>query len=129
MSERESIAGSARFLIDANLPSHLAALLNARGHDAEHVRAVGLGGHLDAEVYAYAQATRRTIITTDLGLGDIRAYPPPHAGIIIVRLPDTFPILNRLRAILNALTTLEHQPLRDTVATIEMGCVRVRGAS
>jgi predicted nuclease of predicted toxin-antitoxin system len=77
-----------RFLIDENLPRELAARLHAVGYVAEHVVDVGLRGHSDAEVYAYAQAEGATLVTIDTGFGNLLQYPPPRARIVVVRLPD-----------------------------------------
>ena len=65
-----------RFLVDENLPRELAVQLQAAGYVAEHVVDVGLRGHSDAEVYAYAQAEGATLITLDTGFGNLLQYPP-----------------------------------------------------
>ncbi len=52
-----------RFLIDERYGEQLADLLDRRGHDSVHVRAVGLGGAPDASVLANAVDSRRTLVT------------------------------------------------------------------
>jgi len=118
-----------RFLVDENLPRYLAERLRAETYPAEHVVEIGLRGHMDADVYAYAQQGQRTIVTTDVGFGSLLHYPPPHAGIIVVRLPDDLPILRRIEIIVAALKQLPQQMLNDTLITIEAGRVRVRKRS
>lgn len=118
-------APSWHFLIDENLPGELAAHLHAAGHDAEHVRFIGLRGQPDSEIYAYAQAHSRTIVTMDLAFGNAHRYPPPHAGIVLVRLLDTVPVAQRLQVIVSALTALAGQSLANVVVTIEVGRVRI----
>jgi predicted nuclease of predicted toxin-antitoxin system len=65
-----SLASSANpdawsFLVDENLPRLLAPRLRATGYQAQDVREVGLGTHPDADVWHYAQAQTRTLITQD----------------------------------------------------------------
>ena len=113
-------------MVDENLPRELAVQLQAAGYVAEHVVDVGLRGHSDAEVYAYAQAQGATLVTIDTGFGNLLQYPPPHAGIVVVRLPDALSITRRLEMIANGLAVLAGQPLENTLVTIEVGRVRVR---
>ena len=54
-----------RFLVDEQLPSALARWISARGHEAEHVFDVGLGGADDAEIWRYAKMAKVIIITKD----------------------------------------------------------------
>jgi predicted nuclease of predicted toxin-antitoxin system len=115
-----------RFLVDENLPRELAVQLQAAGYVAEHVVDVGLRGHSDADVYAYAQAEGATLVTIDTGFGNLLQYPPPHAGIVVVRLPDALSITRRLEMIANGLAVLAGQPLENTLVMIEVGRVRVR---
>ena len=53
-----------RFLVDEQLPSALARWIAVRGHEAEHVFDVGLGGADDVEIWRHAKKTNATIITT-----------------------------------------------------------------
>ena len=87
---RRSIAWSARrslrFLVDAQLPSALAAYLRSAGHEAEHVQQIGLGAASDRAIRRHAGATGAVLITKDvdfLTLPPIGARPP---AIIWVRL-------------------------------------------
>lgn len=52
-----------RFLLDEMYGQRVAELLAGRDHDAVHVRAIGLGGALDADVLARAVDDRRTLVT------------------------------------------------------------------
>jgi predicted nuclease of predicted toxin-antitoxin system len=115
-----------RFLVDENLPRDLAERLRAAGYAAEHVVDVGLRGRSDPEVYAHAQAHGETLVTIDLGFGNVLLYPAPHAGIVVARLPETLPIVQRLELIVDALATLTGQPLEGALVTVEVGRVRVR---
>jgi predicted nuclease of predicted toxin-antitoxin system len=52
-----------RFLIDEMYGERVAELLHDRGHDAVHVRSIGLGGAPDADVLARAVEERRVLVT------------------------------------------------------------------
>ncbi|MFT3851735.1 MAG: DUF5615 family PIN-like protein [Ilumatobacteraceae bacterium] len=52
-----------RLLLDEMYGERLAELLRERGHDAVHVRDVGLGGVPDVDVLRHAADERRTLVT------------------------------------------------------------------
>jgi predicted nuclease of predicted toxin-antitoxin system len=54
-----------RFLVDQNLPAVLAAWLIDRGHDASHVRLLGLQEADDAEIAALARVQSAVVISKD----------------------------------------------------------------
>ena len=63
-----------RFLIDANMPRSIIALVESLGHEVEFARDVGLAAAL---------------LTRDLDFADVRRYPPSlYPGIVVLRLPD-----------------------------------------
>jgi predicted nuclease of predicted toxin-antitoxin system len=78
-----------KFKLDENLPASAASVLAAAGHDVDTVPGEHLAGRPDQDVVAASTAAQRVLISLDVGLGDIRAYPPgSHAGIVILRLAD-----------------------------------------
>jgi hypothetical protein len=83
-------------------------------------------GAKDRVVYAYAQSQQATSITGDKDFSDLRAYPPLHAGIVVVEVPDTLPPEARKRTILLELASLAGQSLANTLVSIEPGRLRVR---
>jgi predicted nuclease of predicted toxin-antitoxin system len=115
-----------RFLVDENLPRSLASDLVALGHFAEHVYDIGIGGAKDPAVFAYAQSQQLTILTGDKDFSNIRVYTPPHAGIIVVEIPDVMPPESRKQLILRQLSTLTGQTLDNLLVIIEPNRVRVR---
>ena len=115
-----------RFLVDENLPRSLVSDLGALGHTASHVYDLGMGGAKDPIVWARAQIGTWTIITGDKDFATILAYPPPHAGIIVVEVPDTMPPDHRKQLILRQLATMAGQSLADTLVILEPGRVRIR---
>jgi predicted nuclease of predicted toxin-antitoxin system len=77
------------FLIDANLPRSLVALLRGLGHDVEFVRDIGLAAAPDQDIAARARQTGAALLTRDLDFANIRRYPPEdYPGLVVLRLPD-----------------------------------------
>jgi predicted nuclease of predicted toxin-antitoxin system len=54
-----------KLLIDAQLPPALASVLSQLGHDALHVRSVGLRNATDPAVWSYAVQEGAAILTKD----------------------------------------------------------------
>ena len=80
-----------RFLIDANLPRSVAALLIQHGHQVDFLRDAGLAALPDELVASRAQKTHATLVTRDLDFSDVRQYPPDdYFGIVVIRVPDDF---------------------------------------
>jgi predicted nuclease of predicted toxin-antitoxin system len=79
-----------RLKLDENIAAGAAARLAALGHDVDTVLDEKLGGRPDAEVWAAAQREARLLVTLDLDFSDGRKFAAgTHAGIVLVRLPDT----------------------------------------
>lgn len=78
-----------RFLLDANMPRLALALLVQHGHEAEHVKDIGLGNAPDGEIAARACADGAVLVTRDLDFADVRRYPPQSTpGFLVLRIPD-----------------------------------------
>lgn len=78
-----------KFLIDANLPRSITAMISGLGHEVEFARDIGLAAAPDSAIAARAEATRAALLTRDLDFADVRSYPPAqYAGIVVLRLPD-----------------------------------------
>jgi predicted nuclease of predicted toxin-antitoxin system len=112
--------------VDENMPRPIVAQLTAAGYFAEDVHVAGLASRPDSEVWAYAEAHTEMVITKDKDFADIRAYPPPHAGIVIVAVPDLITVATFMQVVLDGLASLAGQSLADAVVTIAPGRVRVR---
>jgi len=54
-----------KFLVDAQLPPGLCRWLQARGHEAEHVFALGMAGAPDSRIADRAVETDAILISTD----------------------------------------------------------------
>lgn len=115
-----------KFLVDEDMPRSSAVVLRQMGHAAEDVRDVGLRGHSDQEVFAYAQAQEAVLVTADKGFANILRYPPgTHASIIVVRVPDDPPTQRLNQELLRALKALEGQALTGLLVIVEVGRVRI----
>lgn len=116
-----------RFLIDEDMPRSTAVILRQAGYQAEDVRDVGLRGHTDEEIFAYAQAHGATLITADKGFTNILQFPPgTHAGIIVLRVPNELPTDEVNRELLRALADVEGENLHGLLIIVEVGRTRIR---
>lgn len=62
-----------RFLVDENLSPLLAELLGEAGHDAAHVRDLGMARDDDPQILRYARSDDRILITADTDFGGLLA--------------------------------------------------------
>jgi predicted nuclease of predicted toxin-antitoxin system len=63
-----------RFLVDENLSPLLADLLCAAGHDASHVRNLGMRGATDQAIMARAEEEQRVVVSADTDFGTLLAH-------------------------------------------------------
>jgi hypothetical protein len=73
-----------------------------------------------------ATGAGRILVSLDVGLGDIRAYPPgSHAGIVVLRVPDqSAATVTKTISDLASLTELAS--LAGSVAVLQRGLLRIR---
>lgn len=115
-----------KFKLDENLPVSSATILTRVGHDVDTVGQEGLGGAPDPDVVAAATAAERVLISLDVGLADIRAYPPgSHGGIVLLRLSD-----QSAGAVSKAISDLaaftDTDSLTGAVTVLQRGLLRIR---
>jgi predicted nuclease of predicted toxin-antitoxin system len=116
-----------RLLIDEDMPRSTAVALREGDHTALDVRDVGLRGHSDADVFAYAQAQDAILVTADKGFANVLSFPPgSHAGLIVLRVPNELPTRKVNELLLKALAQLEDEVLKGVLVIIEPGRVRIR---
>jgi predicted nuclease of predicted toxin-antitoxin system len=116
-----------RFLVDEDLPRTTAPVLSQASYPAEDVREVGLRGHNDGEVFAYAQAHGQIVVSADKGFTNILRFPlGSHAGIVVVRVPNELPTAKMHQELLSGLASLSGEKLAGALVIIEVGRVRVR---
>jgi predicted nuclease of predicted toxin-antitoxin system len=78
------IARPRMFLLDENMPRKVLTSLRREGYSATRVYDVSLRSQPDAAIFAYARAYQMTIITFDTDYLNQTAFPPPHAGILVL---------------------------------------------
>ena len=109
------------------MPRSTARILRGAGYTADDVRDVGLRGHSDADVFAYAQGHSLTVITADLGFANLLTYPlGTHAGIVVVRVPNEITTAALNDELLRALAGLRDEQLAGLLVIVEPGRVRLR---
>lgn len=81
-----------RFLADAGVSPDTVAFLTRLGHDAIHVRAIGMHRAQDRELVDYARSEGRVVVTFDLDFRDILALGVlDRPSVILLRLSDERP--------------------------------------
>jgi predicted nuclease of predicted toxin-antitoxin system len=74
-----------RFLIDEGLGEEVAKYLRQRGYNAVFAGDVGLLGHCDEDVFAYAWRTHRVLLTHDHDFLDDTKFPEHrNPGVIVM---------------------------------------------
>jgi len=115
------------FLIDADCPRVLATLLREAGHNAEHVRDIGMGTAADEAIRAYAYRTRRIVISRDLDWSDVRSYEiGEHPGFVVIRVPPTFRADQIAEIFRSFLQSIALEELPGALTIIEPGRFRIR---
>jgi predicted nuclease of predicted toxin-antitoxin system len=115
-----------RFKTDENIHPDLCVLLRENGHDALTAWDQGLKGRLDSDLAATCRAEECTLVTLDVGFGDIRAYPPgQYPGLIVLRLHDqsrrhVLAVFSRL------LPLLAQEPVEECLWVVDEHRVRIR---
>ena len=115
-----------RLPLDMNLPPAMASWLRSEGHDAVHLRELGLSTLPDRDVFTKAAADGRVVVTFDLDFGDIAsAAIGTGSGVVLLRLrsPRQAHLRERVRI---ALTLTETALEAGAIVLVEDARVRVR---
>lgn len=115
-----------RFLLDMNLPPAMTEWLRAEGHDAVHVREIGLADVPDDRVFARAAEDGRIIVLFDLDFGEIVALRGGSGvGVALLRL--RLVRQSRLRARLRMAIAEATEPLQaGAIVVVEDTRIRIR---
>jgi predicted nuclease of predicted toxin-antitoxin system len=116
-----------RFLVDNALSPVLATLLTQAGHDALHVRTIGLHRTEDVVIFERAATEERIVVSADTDFGALLAARTVRKPSVIQfrgqgsRRPDTLAhtILSNLSQVTEALES-------GSIVTFEPSRVRVR---
>ncbi len=118
-----------KILVDEDLPVAAAELLRSRGHEATHVRELGLGGSTDRELFDFAQNEHALILSADLDFANILQFPTgSHNGIIVLRFPDYFRRTEILDVLGRFLDSADIDSFVGALVIVEPGTYRVRRA-
>lgn len=116
-----------RFLLDEGLSPRVAALLSGAGHDARHVRDLGLASANDPTVLRAALEDERVLLTLDTDFGTLLA----HSGaalpsVVLFRGDVTRKPAGQAQLLLANLEQLEIALAEGALVVIGDGRLRVR---
>ena len=119
-----------KFVIDEDMPRSTARVLRANGFDALDIRDYGLRGKKDDEIFLFAQENNATLLTGDLGFGNLLHFPVrSHSGIVITHFPDQISTVELNNQIIKALLNLTEDDFKGNLIIIEPGKIRIRRKS
>ena len=114
-------------LVDEDLPRSLVVALLDAGLAARDVRDVGLRGRSDREIVEYAVQHNLTLLTADVGFGNLLRFPlGRHAGIVVARFPNEVSPTQLNAGIVRALSSLRDDEIIGNLIVIEPGRIRLR---
>lgn len=115
-----------RFLVDMCVDVRVAEWLRGQGHDAVHLRELGLQRLANGEIFRKAASENRAVLTFDLDFSEIAALTRGQpASLIVLRLHDARfqHVIDRVSAVLaESASALE----RGAVISVEEARHRVR---
>ena len=115
------------YVVDANLSPRLAALLRDAGHDAVHVRDIGLRTASDDEIIDYAISADRIIISHDTDFGTLLAYRElSKPSFILIRSSDPVDVDHQARLIVANLDAMSDDLETGAIAVFARGRLRIR---
>lgn len=116
-----------RFLVDANLAERVARLLAGAGHDAVHVRELGMGAATDGEIFAKAADLGAVIVSEDTDFGAILARrKAPAPSLILIRSADPLTPDEQVSLILRQLPGVAVDLASGAILVLGRGRARLR---
>lgn len=114
------IARPRTFLLDENMPRKILTFLRREGFNATRVYDAGLRAQPDTAIFAYACARQMTLLTFDTDYLNRTAFPPPHAGILVLRsFPRETSVNELASAVLAGVTRLAPLDISNRVYRLE----------
>lgn len=115
------------YVVDANLSPRLAGLLRDAGHDAVHVRDIGLRAASDDEIIDYAISTDRIVISHDTDFGTLLAYRElSKPSFILIRSSDPIDVDDQARLVVANLDAMSDDLEAGAIAVFARGRLRIR---
>jgi predicted nuclease of predicted toxin-antitoxin system len=104
------------FLLDENIPRKVLSTLRRAGYVAARVYDEKLHSQPDVAIFAHARARHMTIITFNTDYLNKIAFPPPHAGILVLRFfPRNASVTDIASAVLKAVGQLADLDVSNSV--------------
>lgn len=116
-----------RFLIDNALSPEIAKSLNESGHDALHVRDVGLQHASDLEIFERAQHEERVLVSADTDFGTLLADRRQRSpSVVLFRRGTERRPSQQVDLLLANLPAIEADLVKGSIAIFEHHRIRVR---
>lgn len=116
-----------RFLIDNALSPGVAAALRELGHDAVHVRDMGLRHSPDVDIFEFAARERRVIVSADTDFSQILALRVATAPSVVLLRDGTERVPSMQPPLIHHWSSVHASALdKGAVLTIEHRRCRVR---
>lgn len=116
-----------RFLIDNALSPVVAADLRDAGHDAIHVRDIGMAAADDLSIFSRAATEDRIVVSADTDFGTLLALRrSAKPSVILFRLENRRTPGYQSTLLLRNLPSLAEPLQRGCVAVLEDGRIRIR---
>jgi predicted nuclease of predicted toxin-antitoxin system len=116
-----------KLLLDANLSPRLADLLTTAGHNARHLRSLGLQHASDVEVFTLAVNETAVLVTEDTDFGALLAADNAIApSLILLRSADPLTADQQCALILAELPLAEHELGQGAILVLGRGRARLR---
>jgi len=116
-----------RFLIDNALSPVVAEGLCQSGHDAIHVRDLGLAAAADSTIFEHAERDRRVIVSADTDFGTILALRhTDRPSVILFRGATPRRPMSQVKLLLANLGEITPSLKRGAVVVFEPRRIRVR---
>jgi len=115
-----------RFLVDNAVSPFVARGLTANGHDAIHVRDLGMAASPDPPIFELAAQQDRILISGDTDFGALLAFQEsPKPSFILFRQTDKRPT-SQLKLLLAHLPQLEDDLSAGCVVVFDDARIRIR---
>ena len=116
-----------RLLVDNALSPGLALAPAEHGHDAIHVRDVGLAHATDAQIFAFAAQQDRAVLSADTDFGTLLALRGERSpSVVLWRRQSPRRAVEQAAVLVGVLATVESELREGAIVVVEAARIRVR---